>query len=80
MRSKTGTVVSAKSDKTVVVQVDTYKAHPKYKKRYRISKKFHADDPTNEYKEGDKITIYEAKPLSKLKRWSVINPEETTKA
>lgn len=75
MRSKTGTVVSTKSDKTVVIQVDTYRAHPIYKKRYRISKKFHAHDPNNEYKEGDTITIYETNPISKLKRWTVVAPK-----
>lgn len=75
MRTKTGTVVSAKNDKTIVLRVDTYKTHPKYKKRYRVSAKFHAHDPNNEYKEGDEITIYESRPLSKLKRWTTVKPE-----
>lgn len=76
MRTKTGTVVSAKGDKTIVVQVDTYEAHAKYKKRYRVSTKFHAHDPENHYKEGENVTVYETRPLSKLKRWTVIKPEE----
>ena len=71
MRSKTGTVVSSKNDKTIVVKVDTYKSHPKYKKRYRVSAKFHAHDAENQYKEGETVTIYECRPLSRLKRWSV---------
>ena len=73
MRSKTGTVITAK-DKTVVIQVDTYRIHEKYKKRYRVSKKFHAHDENNEHKVGDKITIYESRPLSKMKRWTVAEP------
>jgi small subunit ribosomal protein S17 len=75
VRSKKGTVVGDKMDKTIVVRVDTYKTHPKYHKRYRNSKKFYAHDPENKYKEGDDVTIYEAAPLSRLKRWSVIAPE-----
>jgi len=75
MRSKTGIVVSAKGDKTIVVQVDTYKAHSKYKKRFRVSKKFHAHDESNQYQEGDKVTIYESRPLSKMKRWTVEQPK-----
>lgn len=74
MRSKTGTVVSAKNDKTIVVKVDMYKSHPKYKKRYRVSSKFHAHDEANQYKEGDTVTIYECRPLSKMKRWNVEKP------
>jgi small subunit ribosomal protein S17 len=73
-RSKKGIVVSDKMDKTVVVMVHTYKVHPKYKKRYRTSKKFYADDPGNSHKIGEEITIYETRPLSKLKRWTVVEP------
>jgi small subunit ribosomal protein S17 len=74
VRSKKGLVVSDKMDKTVVIIVHTYKMHPKYKKRYRISKKFHAHDPNNQFKIGDEITVYETRPLSKLKRWTVEEP------
>ncbi len=76
VRSKKGTVVSDKMDKTIVVIVHTYKLHPKYKKRYRISKKFHVDNPGNQYKSGDTVTIYETRPLSKLKRWTVVEPQK----
>ncbi len=74
IRSKKGLVVSNKMDKTITVMVHTYKMHPKYKKRYRISKKFYAHDPENQYKEDEEVVIYETKPQSKLKRWTVIEP------
>lgn len=74
MRSKKGTVVSVSGNKTIVVQVDTYKAHPKYKKRYRVSKKFHAHDEESKHQVGDVVEIYETRPLSKLKRWTVTQP------
>ena len=72
MKVITGTVVSAKMDKTVVVAVNTYKSHPKYKKRYRITKHFYAHNPENTYQEGDVVEIRETRPMSKLKRWEVI--------
>ena len=75
MRIKKGLVTSNKMDKTLVVTVHRYKLHPKYKKRYRISKKFYVDNPNNEYSIGDQVTFYETRPLSKLKRWTVIKPE-----
>lgn len=62
---------------TIVVTVHTHKSHSKYKKRYRTTKKFHAHDPENQYKEDDTVTIYETKPISKLKRWTVVKPEES---
>jgi small subunit ribosomal protein S17 len=76
MRTKKGIVTSDKMDKTIVVTVHSYKTHLKYKKKYRVSSKFYAEDPSNKYKEGDEVTIYETKPLSKLKRWSVEMPAE----
>lgn len=72
MKYKKGIVVSDKMDKTVVVKVTTYKMHPKYKKHYKVSKKFYAHDESNTYKTGDVITIREVRPLSKLKRWVVM--------
>lgn len=71
MRTKTGIVTSAKSDKTVVVTVHRYVRHSKYLKRYRISKKFHAHDEDSKCKEGDTVVIEETRPLSKLKHWKV---------
>ncbi len=71
-----GIVVSDKMDKTIVVEVHRYKTHPKYQKRYRVTKKFFAHDPSNEVKEGDKVTIQEHRPLSKNKRWIVIEDDK----
>lgn len=72
MRTITGTVVSVKMNKTVVVSVDTYKSHPKYHKKYKVTKRFYAHDEANACAEGDVVTITESKPLSKLKRWQVV--------
>jgi len=69
-RLKTGKVVSAKNDKTIVVKVVRYIPHPKYKKRFRKTTKFHVHDEKNQYKIGDRVTFYETRPLSKMKRWT----------
>ena len=68
----TGMVVSDKMDKTVVVKVDMRKRHPKYKKSYTVSKRFKAHDDTNQYKVGDKVVIESVRPMSKDKRFKVI--------
>lgn len=68
-RIKRGVVVSKSGDKSCVVAIHTFKAHPKYQKRYRVTKKFHVHDPKNEAKVGAKVAIVETRPLSKLKRW-----------
>lgn len=80
MRSKSGIVTSNKGDKTIVVTVHAYKQHPKYKKKYRVTKKFHAHDPENTCNEGETVTIYETKPISKMKRWTIIKPHERTES
>lgn len=80
IRTKKGIVTSNKMDKTLVVQVHAYKMHPKYKKRFRTSSKFYAHNPENKFQIGDEVTIYETRPLSKLKRWTVDNPETTKQA
>ena len=72
MRTKKGVVTSTKMDKTAVISVDTYKSDPKYKKRYRVTKKFYAHDENNSCKEWDVVTIGETRPSSKTKRWSLI--------
>jgi len=68
----TGQVISDKMDKTVVVEVESVKQHPLYKKRYKDHKKYHAHDENNEYQEGDEVVIEECRPQSKKKRWRVI--------
>ncbi len=65
-------VVSDKCDKTVVVLVERLKLHPRYKKHFKVSKKYKAHDENNEYKIGDKVIIEETRPLSKEKKWKVI--------
>ena len=67
-----GTVVSDAMDKTVVVEVGRFVQHPKYKKFYTISKKYHAHDEQNQYKIGDVVKIVETKPISKKKNFTVI--------
>ncbi len=71
-RRLTGTVVSDKMSKTVVVRVDRVFAHPKFKKVVRRSKKYHCHDENNQAKVGDFVEIRETRPLSKLKRWSLV--------
>jgi small subunit ribosomal protein S17 len=68
-QERLGTVVSDKADKTIVVKVDTIKAHRKYKKVIRQSKRFHAHDEQNAAKTGDIVKIIETRPLSKTKNW-----------
>ena len=67
-----GVVVSDKNDKTIVVKVETVKLHPKYKKRYTVSRKYKVHDEKNEFKAGDKVTFVECRPLSRDKRWRVV--------
>jgi|GEM_PF-666308 len=67
----TGNVVSARMDKTRVVEVTRNVRHPLYKKRYRVSRRFFAQDQENRAKLGDLVTIKEMRPLSKLKRWRI---------
>jgi len=74
-----GTVVSSAMDKTIVVKVDTIKAHRKYKKVVRRSAKFHAHDEANEAKAGDVVRIVETRPLSKTKNWRLAEIVEVAK-
>ncbi len=78
-RQLKGTILSDKMDKTVVVVVEKLKEHPKYKKRYKASRKYKAHDEKGEYKIGDKVVIEECRPLSKEKRWRVLRGQEPTK-
>ncbi|RLC38329.1 30S ribosomal protein S17 [Candidatus Falkowbacteria bacterium] len=67
-----GVVVSDKMDKTIVVRVDRVSVHPKYKKRYTVSKRYKVHDEKNKKKEGDKVTFIECRPISKDKKWRVV--------
>ena len=69
---KVGRVVSDKMDNTVVVAVDYLKPHPLYRKIIRKTNKFHAHDASNDCRIGDTVRIGETRPLSKTKRWEVV--------
>ena len=71
-RVLTGTVVSDKGDKTIVVRVERRVKHPLYGKIIRLSKKYHAHDEGNAYRTGEQVRIEECAPVSKLKSWTVI--------
>ena len=70
-----GIVVSDRCDKTVTVQVVNKVMHPKYKKYIKTRKKYAAHDENNFFKIGDKVKIIESKPISKSKRWIVLNKD-----
>ena len=72
-RVLTGTVVSDKGDKTIVVRVERRVKHPLYGKIIRLSKKYHAHDEGNAYNEGEQVRIEECAPVSKLKSWTVLD-------
>ena len=71
-RVLTGTVVSDKGDKTVVVRVERRVKHPLYGKIIKLSKKYHAHDEGNAFKAGEQVRIQECAPISKLKTWTVL--------
>ena len=68
---KVGLVVSTKMEKTIVVEIEMRKAHPKYKRVMKSNKKFYAHDEQSSARMGDVVRIRETRPLSKLKRWSL---------
>jgi small subunit ribosomal protein S17 len=79
-RTLTGTVVSDKMDKTVTVLVERKVKHPVLGKIIRVSKKYHAHDETNEFHQGDVVTIEECRPLAKTKSWRVSKLLEKSEA
>ena len=76
-RVLTGTVVSDKTDKTIVVRVERRVKHPLYGKIIKRSKKYHAHDEGNVFKEGETVRIEETAPISKLKTWTVLDRVDT---
>jgi small subunit ribosomal protein S17 len=70
-----GVVVSSKMDKTAVVLIERTFLHPLFKKTVRRSKKYHAHDETNSAVEGQRVSIQECAPRSKLKRWEIVPSE-----
>ena len=79
-RVLTGTVVSDKGDKTVVVRVERRVKHPLYGKIIKLSKKYHAHDAANEFHVGEIVRIEECAPISKLKTWTVVDRIGAAKA
>ena len=75
-RILTGKVVSNKMDKTVAVSIERLVKHPMYGKYIRRTTKLLAHDENNEFKPGDQVWIEESKPISKLKRWTVVRGEQ----
>lgn len=79
-RTLTGTVVSDKMDKTVTVLVERKIKHPLLGKVLRVSKKYHAHDEKNEFRQGDLVAIEECRPLAKTKSWRVTKLVEKAQA
>ena len=75
-RQLTGNIISVKTPKTAVVQVESIKEHPKYKKRFKRHKKYKAHFEEGEYKTGDRVIIEECRPISKDKRWKIVKKIE----
>jgi small subunit ribosomal protein S17 len=71
-QQKTGRVISNKMNKTIVVAVESLKRHPIYKRTYKQTKHFYAHDEQNTCQIGDMVRIEETRPISKLKRWRVV--------
>ena len=71
-KERIGEVISAKMEKTIVVQVERRVPHPQFKKIVKFRKKFYAHDGEKKAKQGDTVRIAECRPLSKLKRWKLV--------
>ena len=78
-KTRSGLVVSARMDKTIAVSVERLFKHPVFGKTVRKSKKFYAHDEENKAKVGDKVLIQETRPLSKMKRWRLVEITEEAK-
>lgn len=76
---RTGVVVSDKMDKTIVVSIQQRKKHPKYGKTVKVTKKLHAHDEENACGIGDTVKVMETRPLSKQKRWRLVEIVEKAK-
>ena len=71
-QTRIGTVVSAKPDKTIVVRIDLARRHRKYEKIVRSTSKLHVHDEANDANEGDRVRVLESRPLSRTKRWKLV--------
>jgi len=78
-QTRIGTVVSAKPDKTIVVRIDLARRHRKYEKIVRSTSRLHVHDETNDANEGDRVRVLESRPLSRTKRWKLVEILERAK-
>jgi small subunit ribosomal protein S17 len=78
-QTRIGTVVSAKPDKTIVVRIDLARRHRKYEKIVRSTSKLHVHDEANDANEGDRVRVLECRPLSRTKRWKLVEVLERAK-
>lgn len=78
-QARTGTVVSSKADKTIVVRIDVARRHRKYEKIVRSTSSLHAHDEDNDANEGDRVRVVESRPLSRTKRWKLVEVLERAK-
>ena len=78
-QERLGTVVSAKPDKTIIVRIDTARRHRRYEKIVRSTSTVHAHDETNDAGEGDRVRVVESRPLSRTKRWRLVEVLERAK-
>jgi len=69
---KKGTVMKDQMDKTIVVSVVSFETHPKYKKKYKVTKRYKAHDPENKFKVGEIVEIIPCRPISKGKKFKVV--------
>jgi small subunit ribosomal protein S17 len=69
---KKGKVIRDKMDKTIVVSVVSFETHPKYKKQYKVTKRYKAHDPENKFKVGEIVEIISCRPISKEKKFKVV--------
>ncbi len=74
-RTLQGVVVSNRMEKTIVVRVDRERMHTKYRKQYRVTRRFHVHDERSQYRAGDRVTFVAGRPFSKTKRWRVVYAE-----
>ncbi|NMB03456.1 MAG: 30S ribosomal protein S17 [Tissierellia bacterium] len=76
---RSGEVISNKMDKTIVVNVIRHVSHPLYQKKVKLSKRYHAHDENNQCQIGDKVQIMETRPISRHKRWRLVDITEKAK-
>ena len=76
---RTGVVISAKPDKTITVRIDVTRRHQVYKKIVRSSSTLHAHDERNDANEGDLVRVVESRPLSRTKRWRLVEVLERSR-